>query len=160
MRRTLLTGFALLSLILTGAERSATEADRPEIFTDALGFELSPGPPPQRIVSLSPNLTEILFAIGVARERIVGVTRFCDYPPQVEGLDRIGGIVDPSVEKIVSLRPDLVLATRGNPSAVLERLRAAGLRVYAFESQGGLDLLLATMRTMSRIVDFFDDSSR
>ncbi len=124
-----------------------------ETLTDALGQQIRLDRPPRRIVSLSPNLTEILFAVGVNRDRIVGVTRFCDYPPQeVAGLARVGGIVDPSVERIISLHPDLVVATRGNPVPILDRLRSAGVEVYAFESQGGMDLVLRTMRTMASLV--------
>ena len=152
MRTGLLVVLALLAAGALVAEQCTAGAVRTETYRDALGFDLPPGSRPERIVSLSPNLTEILFAIGVNRGRIVGITRFCDYPADVEGIDRIGGIVDPSVEKIVSLRPDLVLATRGNPSAVLERMRAAGLHVFAFESQGGLDLLFDTMQLMIRIL--------
>ncbi|MBM3288129.1 MAG: hypothetical protein FJY88_12365, partial [Candidatus Eisenbacteria bacterium] len=74
---------------------------------DALGFPLKPGPPPRAIVSLSPNLTEMLFALGVRQERIAGVTRFCDYPEEARALPRIGGIVDPSVEGILAVGPDL-----------------------------------------------------
>lgn len=63
---------------------------------------------PKRVVSLAPNLTEIVFAIG-AGERLVGVTRFDDYPEQVKKLPRVGGFVDPSVEGIMALAPQLVI---------------------------------------------------
>jgi len=63
---------------------------------------------PQRIVSMSPALTEILFALDLG-ERVVGVTRYCDYPPEAATRPRVGGYLDPSYEAIVALRPDLVL---------------------------------------------------
>jgi len=122
-------------------------------MTDALGHSLRLDHPPQRIVSLSPNLTEILFAIGVNRDRIAGITRYCDYPPElVAGLPRVGGIVDPSIEGIIALHPDLVLATRGNPMPILDRLRAVKVPVFAFDSQGGIDVVLRTMREMTALV--------
>jgi iron complex transport system substrate-binding protein len=139
-------------ILVLAAGTGASGGDRSAPRRDALGVDLPPGPPAERIVSLSPNLTEILFAIGVERERIVGVTRFCDHPPEVEGLERIGGIVDPSVERIVSLRPDLVLATRGNPAAIVDRLRASGLNVFALESQDGLGRILETMQVLIEIL--------
>ena len=144
----------LLLAILCVAIPAVAEPDasRTGLHTDALGFTLPPGPRPERIVSLSPNLTEILFAIGVEKERVIGVTRFCDYPRQVDEIDKIGGIVDPSIEVILSLRPDLVLATRGNPAVILDRLRATGLTVFAFDSQDGLERVLETMQTMVEIV--------
>lgn len=140
---------AMCIVVPVAAEDAAPAATQQ---VDALGFTLPTGAPPARIVSLSPNLTEILFAIGVEEERVVGVTRFCDYPPEVAGIEKIGGIVDPSIEKVLSLRPDLILATRGNPSGILERLREAGLNLFAFESQTGLAGVLETMETMVEIV--------
>jgi iron complex transport system substrate-binding protein len=126
------------------------QADR--AWTDALGHRLTLEAPPVRIVSLSPNLTEILFALGVGKERIAAVTRFCDYPPEVAQIPRIGGIVDPSVEAILAVDPDLVLATRGNPAPILDRLRATGRCVFALESQAGLEQVLKSMRTIAGIV--------
>jgi iron complex transport system substrate-binding protein len=114
---------------------------------------------PQRIVSLSPNLTELLFAIGVRRDRIAGVTRYCNFPPEASGIHVIGGIVDPSVEGILALAPDLVLATRGNPLGIQDQLRRVGIPVYAFESQGGLGTVEDTMRRMIELVAP-DDTSR
>lgn len=95
----------------------------------------------------------MLFAIGVPRARIVGITRYCDYPPDsVAGCARIGGIVDPSIEAIIALHPDLVLATRGNPDQILEKMRVLGLPVFAFDSQDGLDRVLRTMQETRALV--------
>lgn len=67
---------------------------------------------PARIVSLSPATTEIAFAVG-AGDRLVGVTRFADHPPQVASIQKVGGMVDPDLEAIVALRPDVVIGTAG-----------------------------------------------
>lgn len=64
--------------------------------------------PPRRIVSLAPALTETLFTLGLGK-RVVGVTRYCDYPPEVEPLPHVGGLIDPNYEAVVALEPDLVL---------------------------------------------------
>ena len=61
-----------------------------------------------RIVSLSPNITEILFALGLG-ESVVGVTRFCLYPPEAQEKKKVGGFIDPNYEAIAALQPDLVL---------------------------------------------------
>src|SRR4051812_34317526 len=63
---------------------------------------------PQRIVSLIPAVTEMLFAIG-GGSRIVGVSSYDRFPPDVQRIDRVGGLLDPNVERILSLRPDLVV---------------------------------------------------
>src|SRR5712675_1896591 len=68
--------------------------------------------PPTRIVSLSPNTTETLFALG-AGDRLVGRSRFCDYPPEVRNIPSVGGYVDPSLEAILALAPHLVVGARG-----------------------------------------------
>lgn len=84
---------------------------------------------PQRIVSLTPAITETLFAIGLG-DRVVGVTRFCDYPPEARTKPQVGGYADPDVEAVVALTPDLVLISPnvGNRDGALA-LRRAGIRV-------------------------------
>src|SRR3990170_2306192 len=71
--------------------------------------------PPQRIVSLAPSTTEILFALGLG-DRIVGVTSFCDYPEEAKSKPKIGGMSNPSIEAVITMKPDLVvMTTDGNP---------------------------------------------
>lgn len=103
----------------------------------------------ERIVSLSPALTEILFAVG-AGDRVVGITDFCDFPTDALGLPRVGGYANPSVESVLALRPDLVVASPGpgNREAV-RSLERAGLRVAIFESET-LGETLATIRAVAR----------
>jgi iron complex transport system substrate-binding protein len=101
-------------------------------------------------VSLSPNVTEVLFALGVDSSRIAGVTRFCDYPPAARRRPQVGGIIDPSPEVIVAARPDLVLAVRGNPRPVLRQLEHAGLPVLALEDRTSLRGVAAMMKEIAR----------
>lgn len=83
-----------------------------------------------RIVSLSPSTTETLFVIG-AGDRVVGRSRYCDWPPDVLKLPQIGGYVDPSFEAILALRPDLVTGARGPAGAAMsERLDARGIATF------------------------------
>jgi iron complex transport system substrate-binding protein len=85
---------------------------------------------PARIVSLAPNVTEILFAVG-AGDRVVGVTRFCNWPPEVARLPKVGGYTDLNVEAVLGLSPDLVIASRGNPKTLLATLSSHGLKLLA-----------------------------
>ena len=81
-----------------------------------------------RIISLAPNLTEVLFELG-AGEELVGVTRFCTYPPAAQKKEKIGDFINPNLEKIVALKPDLILAERWPSSKIVPRLRQIGLNV-------------------------------
>lgn len=90
---------------------------------------------PRRIVSLSPALTEILFALELG-DRVVGVTSYCDWPPEARGKAKVGGYVNPSVETIVGLAPDLVLVSpnAGNRESALA-VREAGIRLEVLPAE-------------------------
>jgi iron complex transport system substrate-binding protein len=103
--------------------------------------------PPRRVVSLAPNLTEIVFLLG-QEERLVGVTRYGNYPPRASILPRIGGIVDPDVERIVAAGPDIVLCTTdGNPKERVRVLEEMGIPCFAVGPQD----LDAVFKTIERI---------
>ena len=96
--------------------------------------------PPKRIISLAPNMTEILFAIGLG-DRIVGITNFCDYPEEAKKKQKIGGMSNPSLEAVVSLKPDIVvMTTDGNPKEFEERLHSLKIRTYVFKARRLLEL--------------------
>ena len=91
--------------------------------------------PPKRIISLAPNITEILFALGLG-DNIAGVTIFCDYPEEAKKKQKIGGMSNPSLEGVVSLKPDIVvMTTDGNPKEFEERLHSLKIRTYIFKAQ-------------------------
>jgi iron complex transport system substrate-binding protein len=91
--------------------------------------------PPQRIISLAPNTTEILFALGLS-DRIAGVTTFCDYPDEAKAKPKIGGMSNPSLEAVVLLKPDLVVATTdGNPKEFVDRLRSLNIKTFVFRAR-------------------------
>jgi iron complex transport system substrate-binding protein len=96
--------------------------------------------PPNRIVSLAPATTEMLFAIGVGN-KVVGVTSYCDYPPLTKNLPKVGGFINPSLENIVKLKPDLIIAMRGNPLSLLQRLEKIGYPVFAVNPKSISDIL-------------------
>lgn len=104
----------------------------PLTLTDDLGREVTVETKPQRIVSLAPSHTEILFAVG-AGEQVVGVTTYCNYPQEAQTREQIGGFSAEtiSVEKIIALEPDLVLSTGKLHETVMEVLEQTGVTVYA-----------------------------
>src|SRR5439155_524208 len=102
------------------------------------------GATPARVATLAPNLTEIVFAVG-AGGSLVGVSEYSDYPPAARALPRVGGL-EVSAERVVSLRPDLVLATpEGNAKGPVNALAAAGIPVLAVAA-GSLETVIEGIR--------------
>jgi iron complex transport system substrate-binding protein len=99
----------------------------------------------RRIVSLVPALTETLFAIG-AGPQVIAVSSFDDYPPEAKALPRVGALLDPDVERILSLRPDLVL-TYGSQGSLEAQLASAGIRTFSYR-HGGIQTIFETMREL------------
>jgi iron complex transport system substrate-binding protein len=89
--------------------------------------------PPQRIVSTAPAITELLFALGLG-DKVVGVTRFCRYPPEARTRTIIGDYINPNIEVIASLKPDLVVVQQ-NPVRLTQRLNALHLRTLEVDEQ-------------------------
>jgi iron complex transport system substrate-binding protein len=106
-------------------------------LTDERGITVSLNKPPQRIVSLLPSLTEMVCALGQC-QRLVGVDRYSNYPEAVRKLPQVGGGIDPNIEAIVALKPDLVLLATSAQGA--ERLESLGLKVVALEPKTHADV--------------------
>jgi iron complex transport system substrate-binding protein len=104
---------------------AADEADFPLTVTDQAGRLVTIEKVPQRIISLAPSSTEILFALGLG-DKVVGVTQFCNYPEQAQDKPKIGGFsqtdIDVSMEQIVAIKPELILATETHLTEVIPRL--------------------------------------
>lgn len=97
---------------------------------DMEGREIGLPGPPQRIVSLVPSATEMIYALG-GEERLVGRTDFCDYPPAARTKTSVGGMINPNLELLVTLKPDLVIATHsGNREETFTQLSRLGIPVY------------------------------
>ena len=109
------------------------------------------GPGPQRVVSHAPSVTETLFALGFG-DRVVGVTTYCDYPPEARRLPKIGGFTNPSVEAIVATRPDLVIGVSDSSHPVkTKELEQLGIKV-ALISVASLDEILNSFKSVARML--------
>ncbi|HEX9298021.1 MAG TPA: helical backbone metal receptor [Polyangiaceae bacterium] len=103
----------------------------------------------RRVISLSPSTTEVLFAVG-AGNRVVGRSRFCDYPDEVRSIPSVGGYVDASLETILGLRPDLVVGARGPAGrALTDKLEAFGIPTFfpPTESMAAIDRMIVDVAT-------------
>jgi len=145
----LLSAALVLALVLTAC--SPTEQTPVEYVFDDLGRLVAIEGTPQRIISLAPSNTEILFALGLGDE-VVGVTDWCDYPPEALEKEKVGGYDTPDIEKIVSLTPDLILVAYGTPIDVINTLDGLGLTVFGIKSTD-LDDVLNDIRTVGEITD-------
>jgi len=129
--------------------RSAEGQER--FLSDEIGRRVKVPRSPGRIISLAPNVTEILFSLGLDNE-IAGVTDFCDYPEAVLRKPRIGGYINPSLEKIVSLKPDLIIAVKeAIRMEVVQALTDLGIPAYVVDPVG-FDGAMKTIGNIGEVV--------
>ncbi len=146
--RAILLVFAV-ALVFAASCTSPAESPSPAAIIDQLGRAVTLDKPPQRIISLAPGNTEILYALGLA-DRVVAVTDYDDYPPEAKGKPSIGGFSTPNIEEVVSMNPDLIIATSIHESRVIPQLEARGLTVLALNSQT-IDQVLEAIKLVSRV---------
>ncbi len=142
---------ALLSITLVLTACTTAEQPPTQYVFDDLGRLVAINGTPKRIVSLAPSNTEILFALGLG-DRVVGVTDWCDYPPEALNKTKVGGYAAPDIEEIVALNPDLILAGHGNPIEVINSLAGLGLTVFGIKTTD-LNDLLNDIRRIGEITD-------
>jgi len=142
-------------------------AARPSVLAAAGQAAPAAAPTPQRIVSLVPAVTEMLFAMG-AGPRVVGVSSYDRFPPEVAGLPKVGGLLDPIVERVLALRPDLVVVY-GTQTELQQQLTRAGIPTFVYTHRdlsdvgatlhaigarvGAPDAAARVMTTMTRRLD-------
>ena len=145
-----------------GSRPGIPDGIRPtRVVVDDLGRRVTVPTNVERVVSLAPSITENVFAVG-AGERLVGVTTFCNYPDQARSIAKIGDTMNPNMEAIVALKPDVVLvSTASQIEAFTKTLEQNGVAVYVtdprsldgvFKSLGGLGGLLGTDAVVEKLL--------
>jgi len=135
----------------TAAPTTQAPASTALTLTDGLGREVKLDEPAQRVVSLAPSNTEILFAIG-AGAQVVGVDQFSDFPEQAKGLSGVGGSMGQySTEAIVALKPDLVLAAEINTPELVKQLEDLGLTVYYLKNPTTLEEMYGNLEIVGQL---------
>ncbi len=146
-------GLALAPALAHAAPTAAAAtaaADTAIEITDDAGNHVRLERPAQRIVSLAPHVTELLFAAG-AGAQVVGVVAYSDFPPAATALPQVGGYSKVDLEAVAALRPDLVVAwSSGNSNAHLDRLRALGIPVFLNEPRS-LDDVARSLEQLGRL---------
>jgi iron complex transport system substrate-binding protein len=161
--RALALGLALLAVLPAGAattQSAAAPANRTSTLevTDEAGRAVRVPQPVRRIVSLAPNLTETIFALGRG-DLLVGDTDYCNYPPEALKKTHVGGPVNPSLEAVMALHPDLILATRAiNRLVTVQALEQLGVAVYVTDPRTVEQVLSSTER-LGRLLGAGEQSS-
>jgi iron complex transport system substrate-binding protein len=147
--------YALRVVLPAGAATAAKQSPAPSAsasrtsaleVTDEAGRAVRVPQPVRRIVSLAPNLTETIFALGLG-DRLVGDTDYCNYPPEALKKTHVGGPVNPSLEEVMSLHPDLILATPTiNRLVTVQALERLGVAVYVSDPRTVEQVLSSTER--------------
>jgi iron complex transport system substrate-binding protein len=152
-----LFSFFLFTGLGCASQRSNGAPSSIEI-TDQLGRLVKLDRMPQRIVSLAPSNTEVLFALGLA-DMVVGVTDYCNYPPEAKEKPSIGGFSTPNIEQVVALSPDLILAASIHQKQIIPQLEARGMTVFALAPKT-LNEVLETITLVGEITDKKEEASR
>jgi iron complex transport system substrate-binding protein len=151
----LLLSVLIGAVLISGCTSSTSTGDTttqpnsgsyPLTVTDDSGRVMTFGAPPQRIVSLSPSNTEIIYALGLG-DRLAGVDLYSNYPPEAAAKPQMGGMVNVSESLVVAAKPDLVLVSQFTPAETVDNLSAAGLTVFCSHPDNASD----TERTITLI---------
>lgn len=139
----------LLAALLCGAGLQASALAPGAGLTPDAGVQAAGAVLPQRIISLVPATTEMLFAMG-AQARIVGVGNYDRFPPEVARFPRVGGLLDPNAEAILALKPDLVIVY-DTQTALVQQLKRAGIGIFHYVHKGLPDIT-QTLRSLGERV--------
>jgi iron complex transport system substrate-binding protein len=148
----------LLSAMFIGMSGISLANEFPLTITDDLDREVTIARQPERIISLSPANTEILFALNLG-EKVVGITDVCNYPSQTEKKEKIGGYSNPNLEKIIELEPDLILASYGNPAKLINQLEELNYTVVGLNPKN-IDDIISSITMVGKITGKDEEATR
>jgi iron complex transport system substrate-binding protein len=135
----------------SGPAQNGAPAQAFQEVVDETGRTVRIPQPVMRIVSLAPSLTETIYALGL-QDRLVGDTDYCDYPPEAQKKQKVGGAINPSLEEIAYLRPDVVLVTRHlNTMDTVHSLDALGIPSYATDPRN-VDEIVASAKRLGEVL--------
>ena len=127
---TLLLLAALCLSLSCSVPKDNTTSSPSHSFTDEIGRQITVKSNPQRIISLAPSITEILFALQLA-DRVIGVTSYCDFPNEAKAKEKVGDTIKPNLERLIALKPDLILiSTASQLEKITNQLDQLGIPVF------------------------------
>jgi len=121
-------------------------------LTDSYNREIKLDQAPEKIISLSPGITEMIFLLH-AEEKLIGISDYCNFPEETQHIAKIGGLQNINIEKIISLQPDIVLIGSIIPKSEVDKLEKSGITVVAIKQEEKLEGMLDAIKIIGQIVD-------
>lgn len=152
---TLLLMITLFVIGLSGCNNSGSTgktADYNVTITDSYGKELTLQKEPEKIVSVAPNITELIYKLG-AEDKLVGRTNYCDYPEEVNSIESIGTLRKPDIEKIISLEPDLVITSTHFSEENAVKLEEAGINIISLYEENDVEGVYTIIDTLGKALN-------
>lgn len=143
----------LFFLSLTGCKINFSNKKNDEFFlkiTDSYNREIILNKKPKRIISLAPNITELIYTLN-AENILIGRTDYCDYPEECKKISSVGSIMSPNIEKIIELKPDLIIASTHFQKETLSILEKLGINVYIGVATESYEDIYKLIKAIGRI---------
>lgn len=138
---------------------SSKTTSYPLTFKDSYGRNVKIDKEPVRIVSVAPNITEILFALDM-KNKLVGRTEFCNFPEDTKNIQSIGGIQTPNIERIVELKPDLVIGSSLFTKEAVEKLQSLNVNVVIIQEDESFYGTYSTIKKVGQLVNANEKASQ
>ena len=135
------------------------EVSYPVTITDSFGKEVTLNEEPSKIISVAPNITEMIYKL-VAEDKLVGRTNYCDYPEEVSSIESIGTLRKPDIEKIISLEPQLVITSTHFDDENTAKLEAAGISVIALYEEFNVTGVYTMIETLGTALNKQDEAAK
>lgn len=132
------------------AETLTEVTQYPITITDSEGTKVTFDSEPKKVISMAPNITEIIYQLGL-KSKLVGRTKYCDYPEQVLDIESVGTLREPNIEKIISLKPDVVIASTHFSDEANKKLMDLGVKVVVLYEESEIEGVYSIIQTMGTI---------
>lgn len=136
----------------TNQVAEAGETAYPITLTDSFGSQVTIEKEPQKVISIAPNISELIYKLDAA-DKLVGRTDYCDYPEEVTSVESIGSMSEPNIEKIVSLEPDLVVASTHFSEENLKKLQDLGIAIIELYDENSMDGVYTMIDTLGKALN-------
>lgn len=137
-----------------GDDKNKEPKENTDSYTvvDDLGEEITFEKAPEKIISLSPSITEMLYALGVG-DRLIGVTSFDNYPEEVKEVEAVSDLMNINAEKIISLNPDIVFVSTIGDKTPVDTMKAAGVKVFVIDDAMSFDDVYEHITRVAKVMD-------